>query len=348
MKVIINPTKPFYLDKMGKKIRCGNFPETGKIINYETEDFVNFFKEMSELIDIEKLKSISISKYSITADDFDVLIKYLLDEKFVITNDEFNKIYNSDLYNRQNAYFFMMSDTVKEVESYKNKNILILGIGGIGANVAEQLTRAGFCNLCIIDCDMVEESNLIRQNAYYLDDVGMKKVDALSKRLEHINSQVKVKKHYMKINSEIDVLSFVEDSDLVVCTLDKPYRKIRRIINDACVKCNKPVIFSGFAEHVGMIGPFIVPHKTACLECIDKHIDEVPFQNVKITPSFGPLCNIISSIVTSEIINYFINYKSNNLLGKTLMLNMYNYNTDIIRWDKNLMCKKCGDKIDSK
>ncbi len=32
-------------------------------------------------------------------------------------------------------------------------------------------------------------------------------------------------------------------------------------INDSCIKYNKPVIFSGFAEHVGMIGPFVVPKK---------------------------------------------------------------------------------------
>ncbi len=348
MKVIINPTKPFYLDELKKKIRCGNFPETGKIINYESEEFVSFFKEMLELIDIKEMKKIAIDKYFMSADDFDALINYLLEEKFIITDIEFNKIYNSKLYNRQNAYFFMLSDKVCEISPFKNQRILILGLGGIGANVAEQLARSGFCNFSVVDCDVVEASNLIRQNTYYSDDIGTNKVDALSKRLTYINGNIKVDKHNVTICSETDALQYIQDSDIVICTLDKPYRKIRRIINDVCIKCDKPVIFSGFAEHVGMIGPFIIPHKTACLECIDHQSEEIPFQNVKTTPSFGPLCNIISSIVTSEIINYFIDYKSNKLVGSTLMFNMFDYSINVIKWKKNSICKKCGDKNDSK
>lgn len=348
MKVMINPTKPFYLDKNGQKIRCGNFPETGKVINYESEDFVSFFREMSELVEVHEMKQKAIDKYLMSAEDFDTLINYLLEEKFIITDTEFDKIYKSKLYNRQNAYFFMLSDKTCEINCYKNKKILILGLGGIGANVTEQLARAGFCNFILVDCDVVESSNLIRQNAYYSDDIGVNKVDALSNRLMLISNSIKIEKHNVTICSENDAIHYIQNSDFVICTLDKPFRKIRRIINNVCVKCNKPVIFSGFAEHVGMIGPFIIPHKTACLACIDKQMEEIPFQNVKTTPSFGPLCNIIASIVASEIINYFVDYKSNNLIGSTLMFNMVNYKTDMIKWDKNPVCKKCGDKNDSK
>ena len=119
-------------------------------------------------------------------------------------------------------------------------------------------------------------------------------------------------------------------------------------INDSCIKYNKPVIFSGFAEHVGMIGPFVVPKKTACLECINKENKEEILDNVNITPSFGPLCSLIASIVSSEIINYYVNFNQTNLVGCTLMINMSNYSTDIIHWKRKKNCKKCGDEYDSK
>lgn len=349
MRVLINPTKPFYLNEIKKSIRCGNFPETGKVIDYEDEMFISFFKEMSKFIDIKDLENIAKTKYSMNSKDFNELLKYLMNEKFVITDDEYDKIYNYDkLYNRQNAYFFMVSEDIKNIDLYKNKNILILGLGGIGSNVAEQLVRAGFSNFTLVDCDIVESSNLIRQNAYYSDDIGISKSEALSKRLKLINNNIKVNEYNTKIFSKSDALQYIEKADFVICTLDKPYRKIRRIINSACVKCNKPVIFSGFAEHVGMVGPFVVPHITACLECIDKPDVEIPFQNVKIVPSFGPLCNIISCIVAAEVINYFVKYNSYNLIGCTLMFNIINYKTEIIKWNKNPSCKECGDKNDSK
>ena len=134
----------------------------------------------------------------------------------------------------------------------------------------------------------------------------------------------------------------------MICTLDKPIRKIRRIINDVCVKYSKPVIFSGFAEHVGMIGPFIVPNETACLNCIDKKVHEELVNNIQNVPSFGCLCNIIASIVSNEIINYYVKYNKNDLKGCTLMINMYNYSIEKIKWEKDNNCQKCGDLNDSK
>ena len=47
-------------------------------------------------------------------------------------------------------------------EKFRKKKILILGLGGIGANVAIILSRAGFENLFLVDYDFVENSNLIR------------------------------------------------------------------------------------------------------------------------------------------------------------------------------------------
>lgn len=65
-----------------------------------------------------------------------------------------------------------------------------------------------------------------------------------------------------------------------------------------------------------MIGPFVIPHETACLKCIDKETTDIPLQNVKVVPSYGPMCAMISSIITNEIVKYFNNYISYNLKVK--------------------------------
>lgn len=154
------------------------------------------------------------------------------------------------------------------------------------------------------------------------------------------NSQVKYKN--LKIVKEEDIINEIKLSDFVLCTVDKPQRIIRRLINKVCIENDKPVLFCGFSEYVAMIGPFIESKTTACLNCIEKQSSETPINNVELVPSFGPLCLLISSLVSNEIINYFSKYKETSLVGKTLMSNLLTYQTEIINWEKNSKCKECG------
>ena len=225
-------------------------------------------------------------------------------------------------------------------EKFRKKKILILGLGGIGANVAIILSRAGFENLFLVDYDFVENSNLIRQYPYEFDDVGLSKCDVLLKKIATKSNNINVKK--IKIENDIDIEQEIKISDFVLCTIDKPARVIRRLINNLCVKYHKPVLFCGFSEHVAMVGPFVVPNKTACLLCIEKNLNEKPLNNVDYVPSYGPLCLLISSIVSNEIINYYVKYKPDNLIGKTLMFDMFSYQSKIIGWKKKRNCKVCG------
>lgn len=246
---------------------------------------------------------------------------------------------NDTKYNRQNLFFSIFNDDYKIYNQYfKDKNILILGLGGIGANVAIVLERAGFNNFTLVDFDVVEESNLIRQFPYDCNDVGKLKTEIMKEKLK--NSNVKCKN--LKIIKEEDIANEIKLADFVLCTVDKPQRIIRRLINKLCVKNDKPVLFCGFSEYVAMIGPFVEPRATACLSCIEKQIFETPLNNVEPIPSFGPLCLLISSLVSNEIINYFAKYKETSLVGKTLMFNLFTYQADIINWKRNSKCKECG------
>ena len=101
-------------------------------------------------------------------------------------------------------------------------------------------------------------------------------------------------------------------------------------------------MYCGFSEHVGMIGPLVVPFKTPCLLCTENETTEEIIENVHITPSYGPLCSLISSIATNEIINYYSKYCPCDLLGKTLMFDFSTYKTKKIKWEKNINCKECN------
>ena len=62
----------------------------------------------------------------------------------------------------------------------------LAGAGGLGSNCALNLVRVGFRRLTIVDFDVVVPSNLDRQ-FYFLDQIGIKKTEALKTNLLRVN-----------------------------------------------------------------------------------------------------------------------------------------------------------------
>lgn len=347
--LVINKLKPFYIDKNKKVVRMGNFKNSAKEIEYEDEKFLEVFENIKKPIDKDELISVIQKKTGFSKGDITDTVNYLIDERFIIDAEKYQSLISDKRYCRENLYFSMVSDDYIETdERVLNKKILILGLGGVGANVCSILSRAGFRNFILVDMDVVDESNLIRQFPYNTSDIGLQKTNVLKKKILSNHKDANIEIINKKIEKEDDIINILDGVDFVVCTLDKPSRVIRRVVNSVCIIMKKPVIFSGFAEHVALVGPFVVPGNSACLKCIDKELDEEPLNNVEIVPSYGPLCLLISSIVSNEIINYFYKFNSDNLIGKTLMFDFKSYECIIKEWEKNKKCELCGDLNDSK
>lgn len=75
--------------------------------------------------------------------------------------------------------------SAREQEVLKNYPLLIAG-SGIGSNIAECALRTGFEKICVVDGDLIEDSNLNRQN-YTEAEIGTPKAVALYERLKSIN-----------------------------------------------------------------------------------------------------------------------------------------------------------------
>ncbi len=73
----------------------------------------------------------------------------------------------------------------------KKSVVGIMGLGGLGSVVAVALARMGIGRLLIADFDVVEPSNLNRQQ-YFIDQIGLKKTEALKTNLARVNPYVKV------------------------------------------------------------------------------------------------------------------------------------------------------------
>jgi sulfur carrier protein ThiS adenylyltransferase len=108
-------------------------------------------------------------------------------------------------------------------EILEKVTIGIAGCGGLGSNVAVSLTRSGVGNLILADFDVVELSNINRQH-FFLQDVGKKKVNALSKYLKKINPDINIKKHFSTVTPE-NVEKLFGKADLLIEAFDRAERK---------------------------------------------------------------------------------------------------------------------------
>jgi sulfur carrier protein ThiS adenylyltransferase len=101
----------------------------------------------------------------------------------------------------------------------RSTKIGIAGAGGLGSNCAFNLVRTGVRRLKIIDFDVVEPKNLNRQ-FYFLDQVGMKKVDALKINLQRICPKVEVETSSERIEKS-NIVELFQECDIVVEAFDK-------------------------------------------------------------------------------------------------------------------------------
>ncbi len=87
---------------------------------------------------------------------------------------------------------YLTKAQLKKIQSTK---IGIGGAGGLGSNIAMILVRSGFKNLEIIDEDVIEASNLNRQQ-YFINEIGQCKVETLKNTLLKINPDLNVLTHH--------------------------------------------------------------------------------------------------------------------------------------------------------
>ena len=108
-------------------------------------------------------------------------------------------------------------------DKIKNACIGIAGIGGLGSQVAIALARVGIGCLILGDFDVVEPTNLNRQQ-YFIDQIGMYKVNALADNIRRINPATRIITHQTRICPEnIDKLFF--DINIMVEAFDAPDQK---------------------------------------------------------------------------------------------------------------------------
>lgn len=109
--------------------------------------------------------------------------------------------------------------TQQQSHRLRQARVAVVGLGGLGSNVAMWLARMGVGHLWLMDFDRVEWSNLNRQY-YFLEDVGAYKAEALLPKLQQVNPYGDYRISTEKL-TEANLQALVGDADIVCEALDK-------------------------------------------------------------------------------------------------------------------------------
>ncbi len=180
-----------------------------------------------------------------------------------------------------------------------SSRVCLIGCGALGTHIADTLVRAGVGFLRLVDRDFPVQSNLQRQSLFDEQDVidAIPKVIAATKRLRAVNSEVTIEPHVLDVNST-NIEPLVADVDFVVDGSDN--FEIRYLINDVCVKLNKPWVYGGVIGSYGMTMT-IRPGNTPCLRCV---FPEAPAPGEAPTCDtagvIGPAVNVVAGVQSAE------------------------------------------------
>ncbi len=190
----------------------------------------------------------------------------------------------------------------KEIfEILNTKTIGIAGCGGLGSNCAAALTRLGVGKIVLADFDKVDASNLTRQY-YFYEQIGEKKVHALTYNLHHISPFIKIIPYDLKIGPT-EITTIFEDCDLIIEAFDLAEMKL--MIIETCAENFpvKPLIvgngMAGWGNNNAIKTTKIGENLYVCGDGVSEISEELP----PMAPRVGVVANMQANLAVSILLN---------------------------------------------
>lgn len=347
-RIQVNPAFPVFIDDRNERVRLGDFPPTGRILDPAPAP-------LRRLIRLCARAPVAQSDlYALIGEvppaEIDAAVARLLHERVLVTAPEVEALEADARLSRFGLFLAMFHPAARVgevLEGLRGRHVVVLGAGAIGGAVALQLATGGVGRLTLLDDDRVEVGNLHRQYLYTTRDVGRLKAEAAARRLGEHCPQVAVTPLVRRVTGPRDV---PVAADLVVNTVDTPQPHIRRWVNLACVRGGVPFVTGGFNQHVGLLGPLVVPGLTGCLTCEERVLAaryggaELPVADNagRTIPAFGPLCQAVAGLLAAEVIRHLTGTGAPALEGRSVWLDLLTLTTTAREFGRDPGCRVCG------
>jgi molybdopterin/thiamine biosynthesis adenylyltransferase len=201
--------------------------------------------------------------------------------------------------------------------------IAIIGLGGLGGYIAEELARIGVGKLILIDGDVFEETNLNRQLLASEATLGKPKAEVARDRILQINPLVETKSFVQRFTPQ-NASALLDGAQLVMDAVDNI--STRRLIQDVCEVMGLPMVHGAISGWYGQVA-FIFP-KDRLFDFLYPSEAQHGIETFLGNPSFTPA--LVASLQVAEAIKWMLG-KGELLKDRILHIDLLTHEYQIIQ-----------------
>jgi len=216
--------------------------------------------------------------------------------------------------------------TIEDQAVLACKSVCVVGCGGLGGGVIENLTRMGVGEITVVDGDVFDESNLNRQVLSNEGNLGESKALEAVEQMSRINSEITLIAIEDLLNED-NAAAIIDGCDVVVDALDN--MKARFALEKACEELNIPLVHGAISGWNGQVG-IVMPGSGIISQIYaDDSVSDEPATN----PSFTPA--VVSAIQAMETIKLLL-CREEALVNRLLMIDLLDHEYEVIDFGGDL------------
>lgn len=225
-------------------------------------------------------------------------------------------------------------------ERLRAARVLVVGLGGLGSPAAMYLGAAGVGHLVLNDYDSVDLSNLQRQIAHGLSDLGRAKAMSARDTVKALNPLVEVTPLTQRLEGRL-LERQVQAADVIIDATDNFGARFH--LNEACVTFGKPLVSGAAIRLEGQVGVFnLHPGRSPCYRCLyadEGELDESCTQ----TGILAPIVGIIGCLQALETVKV-ITGVAPSLDGQLLLFDARTMDFQTVQLQRASDCPVCARK----
>jgi molybdopterin/thiamine biosynthesis adenylyltransferase/rhodanese-related sulfurtransferase len=216
-------------------------------------------------------------------------------------------------------------------QKLQNAKVLVIGAGGLGCPVLQNLAAAGVGTIGIVDGDVIEETNLHRQLLYGINDIGKAKAERAAAIILENNPELTINVFETFFNV-VNAAEIVSDYQIIVDCTDTI--AVRYLINDVALAKRIPVVYASIHKFEGQVSVFNYKNGPSyrCLFQEQEGLNAV--LSCTETGVLGVLPNTIGVFQATEVLKIILEIGT-VLSGKLLLYDGLHFQTQIIDFAKN-------------
>lgn len=224
----------------------------------------------------------------------------------------------------------------------QSARVLLVGAGGLGSPAAFYLAAAGVGSVRIADDDVVDRSNLQRQILHTEARIGMPKVESAVAALSALNPRTVIEAVNERITAA-NVERMLDRVDVVIDGADN--FAARYLLNDACVKLGKPLVYGAVHRFEGQVSVFDAGRRRGVAPCYRCLFPEPPppaaAPNCSEAGVLGVLPGVIGMLQATEAIKLILGI-GESLSGRLLQFDALAMRFRETRLDSDPACPVCA------